>query len=296
MEKQGYSGVERFLFMMVPILFVIALLFVLLTLFDMDFRNRALSFGQEVPILRDVLPEPKVAGNTMDDDQIRSIKLKEKIDELETELAAAQNELAQATADKEQNGQTVEQLQQENETLKQENEEKLLTDEQYAAKINDLAGMFTDMTPSKAAPIIQSMSLDEMVLLFSTMRGDDRGKIMEKMDPKIAAEATMKLKDNESAKDLQIAALQDEIIAAQADAAASQASTLDDSQLSATFAAMDAKSAAQLLLKMTGISSTKVLRILNSVNNATRSGLLSEMSNIDQNATASIMAKLMEGS
>lgn len=296
--EKGYNGFERFMFVMVPILFVIVLLGVLLALFDADFRNRALGIGQSIPVVKDILPEPKVEGNSMDDDQIRSIKMTEKIEELETELAAVKQQLAEATSAKESQESTVKELQDENAMLKQQTEEKKLENEEYAAKITELASMFTKMTPSKAAPIVQNMTTEEIVLLFSSMRADDRVRIMEKMDPAIAAEVTMEMKDNESAKDMQIAALQSQLDKAKEEIGADKpvSSTLDQEQLGATFSSMDPKSAGEMLIKMTDISPSKVLRILNSVDDATRSSILAEMSAIDESAAAEIMSKLMAGS
>lgn len=296
--EKGYNGFERFMFVMVPILFVIVLLGVLLTLFDVDFRNRALQFGQSIPVVKNVLPEPQVAGNSMDDDQIRTIKMTERIEELEAELAAAKQELADATSTKTTQESAVKDLTEENEALKQQTEEKKLEDEEYQAKITELASMFSRMMPSKAAPIVQNMTTDEIVLLFSSMRAEDRVRIMEKMDPAIAAEVTMEMKDSISVKDQQIAALQARLDQAEEAAAAEKpvSSTLNQEQLSATFSSMDPKSAGEMLIKMIDISPSKVVRILNSVDDATRSSILAEMSGIDEDAAAGIMSKLMTGS
>ncbi|MEK3882139.1 MgtE protein [Paenibacillus sp. PL2-23] len=296
--EKGYNGFERFLFVMVPILFVIVLLGVLLTLFDTDFRNRALQFGQSVPVVKNVLPEPEVTGSTMDDDQIRTIKMNERIQELEAELAEAKQQLADTTSSQSSQETAVKELEQENEALKQQTEEKKLDDEQYQAKITELASMFTRMTPSKAAPIVQNLTNDEMVLLFSAMRADDRVRIMEKMNPAIAAEVTMKMKDSVTAKDQQLAALQARLEKAEAAAAVEKpaSSTLNQDQLRATFSAMDAKSAGEMLIGMIDISPSKVIRILNAVDDGTRSSILAEMSSIDEEAAAGIMSKLMSGS
>ncbi|MDF2834873.1 MAG: hypothetical protein K0Q63_513 [Paenibacillus sp.] len=295
-EKQNYNAFERFMFLMIPILFVIVLLGVLYAMFDVEFRNRALQVGNSIPVLKEVLPEPKVSGSMMDDDSIRNIKMTEKIEELEAELATVKSELAAATASAATQEQAAKGLADENAQLKQLTEQELLEAEQYAAKIEELSDMFAKMTPSKAAPIVQNMNTDEIVLLFASMRSDDRVKIMEKMDPKIAAEATMKLKDNVSVKDLQIAALQARLDEQEGAAETPVSSTLNQEQLSATFESMNAKNAGEMLLKMKDISPSKVIRILNSVSNTARSGILAEMSSIDEAATATIVTKLMAGS
>jgi Uncharacterized conserved protein len=295
-EKQGYGFFERLMIIFVPVLFVIVLLLVLMTLFDVDFRNKALELGNSVPVLKNVLPEPKVAGNSMDDDQIRSIKMTEKIEELEAELTALKSELAEANAGKQNLESEVKDLQDENARLKRLSEEEQLEDEQYTAKIGELAGMFARMSPGKAAPIVQNMEPEEIVLLFSAMSPDDRVRIMEKMNPQIAAEAAMKLKDNVPAKDMQLAALQARLDKQAEGSEAASSSTLDEQQLNATFSAMDAKSAGQMLINMMAISPSKVLRILNSVDNSARSAILTEMSKIDEKAAAQIVTKMMAGS
>ncbi|MFF2888076.1 MotE family protein [Paenibacillus sp. NPDC057967] len=294
-EKQGYNAFERLMFMLIPILFVIVLLGVLYAMFDSNFRNRALEFGQSIPIVKNVLPEPQVTGGSMDDSQIRSIKMMEKIEELETELASVKQELAVANGEKGAQTDAVQDLQSENALLKQQTEDKRLEDEEYAAKITELASMFSKMTPSKAAPIVQNMTTDEIVLLFSSMRPDDRVRIMEKMDPRIAAEATMKLKDSQNAKDMQIAALQARLDKTEKAEEKPVSATLNQEQLNATFTSMDAKSAGEMLIKMMEISPSKVIRILNSVEDAARSAILTEMSKADKTATANIMTKLMSG-
>lgn len=296
-EKEGYNGFVRFLFFLIPIVFVIVMLLVLSTLVDADIRNRVLQAGQSIPVLRDVIPAPKVAGDSMNDDQIRTIKMTEKITELQAQLTALENELAATNQNKELHEQTVKDLESENSQLKRLNEEQLLEDEQYNAKIQELASMFSKITPSKAAPILQNMTLEEMVLVFESMRADDRVRIMEKMNPKIAADAAMMLKDTVTAKDMQIAALQSRLRKMDEEPAANPASlVLDTEQLGATFSGMDAKSAGELLLKMVDLSPTKVLRILNSVNDQTRSAILTEMSKKDEAATAQLVSRLMSGS
>lgn len=295
-EKQGYSTLERIMFLMTPILFAIVLLGVLYTLFNNDFRNKMLEAGNSIPFIKDVLPEPKVAGGLTNDDALKASNMSAKIADLQAQLTAIESELAAANQTKTTLEQEVKSLENDNSQLKSANEEQSLEDEQYQAKIQELASMFSKITPSKAAPILQSMTLDEMVLVFANMRPDDRVRIMEKMNPQTAADAAMKLKDNVKAKDLQIAALQSKLDSQKTTVAKPASSVLDQEQLSATFTAMDAKSAGELLIKMVEVSPSKVLRILNAVDNETRSAILAEMSGINETLTAQMVSKLMTGS
>jgi flagellar motility protein MotE (MotC chaperone) len=295
-EKQGYSAMERTMFLMTPILFAIVLLGVLYTLFNTDFRNKVLEVGQTVPVLKDVLPAPEVAVGELSDTDLRNANLSAKLADLQAKLTSVESELAAANQTKATLEQEIKTLQTDNTDLKSIGEEQTLDAEQYQAKIQELSSMFAKITPSKAAPILQSMSLDEMVLVLANMRPDDRVRIMEKMNPQTAADAVMKLKDNVEAKDMQIAALQARVNANSAAETKTPSSVLDQDQLAATFGAMDAKSAAELLIKMVDVSPSKVQRILNAVDNATRSSILAQMSSINDTVTAQLVTKLMSGS
>lgn len=293
-EKQESSFIEKAVFVITPLLFVIVLLGLFITFLDLDVRNKAIEIGNGIPVVRNFMPEPSTTSGSSDD-KVRSDKQNERIVELETQLAAMQEELATATAKSVEQEQTINTLQQQNDSLKETTTEAVATDEQYTARIQELASMFAKMTPSKAAPIVQSMTLDEMALLFSQMRADDRVRIMEKMTPQVAADVTIKLKDNDTAKDMEIAALQSRVERLQSDTSNTSNSTqVSDAELAATFTAMDPAAAAEMLLKMMDISSSKVLRVLQVTDSAARSAILEEMAAVDERTAAILVTRLMQ--
>jgi flagellar motility protein MotE (MotC chaperone) len=130
------------------------------------------------------------------------------------------------------------------------------------------------------------------VLLLISMKNDSRIAILEKMDPKIAAEVSILMKDVKPALDKQIAALQSRLD--RDDTTSVETSTnLNKSQLSQTFASMTPKSASDLIFQTYKISPDKALEILRSVDDATRSSILGQMSTDDSATTAIILNKLM---
>ncbi|PWW06397.1 flagellar motility protein MotE (MotC chaperone) [Paenibacillus cellulosilyticus] len=296
LDNERYSGFERFMFFLTPILFTIILLGVFLMLFNENMRNRMLEAGNSIPYLADVLPDPKTKEEPTDQ-QVAAETSTAKIDELRKQLNDKTSELTAAQDKAALADEQIKQLQSEIEQLTKANEEKMLDDEQYQAKITELANMYALMTPSKAAPILQSMSTDEAVLVLEAMAVDKQSKILEKMTAQKAADISISLKDVVSAKDRQIAALQGQLDrqSASSTTTTQTQSVLDTTQLQKTFASMTAKSAADLLIKMADVSPSKVLRILNAVDDSTRASILQEMSTINNGVTAQLVSKLMTG-
>lgn len=294
-EKQGYSGFERFMFFVTPILFTLILLGVLVTLFNFDLRNRALEIGNSIPFLSKVLPDPATEdGDVVDEGKIKAENNAAKIAELKALIATKGAALTKATDEKTQLTQQVKTLQAEIEQLKQAGAEKKLEDAEYQSKVSELALMYGKISPSKAAPILESMEMAETVLVLDAMKPDDRVRILEKMTPSKAAEATVMLKDVKTAKDREIAALQARVKKQEA-SSTQPSSVLTANQLNTTFSTMDPKRAAELLLKMADVSPSKVLRILNAVTDASRASIIAEMSNSNKAITAQLVSKLMVG-
>lgn len=67
-EKQESSFIEKAVFIITPILFVIVLLGLLVTFLDVDIRNKALEIGQDIPVVRNVLPAPSTTAVNSDDE------------------------------------------------------------------------------------------------------------------------------------------------------------------------------------------------------------------------------------
>jgi flagellar motility protein MotE (MotC chaperone) len=298
-EKESAGGFEKFLFFMIPIIFTVVLIGVLLTLFNVDVRNSVLSVADKIPVVKNWVPDPvKDPEKTKlqnAKDQVKSANAT--IDELKNKLAAKEADLQKAKEEKAEQEQKVKSLQDQLESA--QNAETAAQGanpenaDPYEKQIKDLAKMYADMSPSKAAPIMQNMTTEEMVLLLSSMKTDSRTAILAKMDPKIAADVSMKLKDAVSSSDLAIAALQSRISKDAAEEKTGSSSGLDKTQISQTFASMPAKSAAELLLATYKISPDKVLKILNEVADSTRSGILDAMNAKDPKTAAVILNKLM---
>jgi flagellar motility protein MotE (MotC chaperone) len=301
MEKESSGGWEKFLMISIPIVFTVVLLGVLLTLFNVDIRNNLLEVANKIPVVKDWVPDPVLDPEKKklekSEQQVESAeatidKLKAQVSEKETELKAAKDATTTEAKKASDLQKKLDDAEKAAETAAQNPE----TESDYQKQIKDLAKMYADMSPSKAAPILQNMTNEEMVLLLSVMQSAARTKVLEKMDPKIAADVTMMMKDAKPSGDLALDALQSRLkkeTATTSTATTTNSKNLDKNQLSQTFASMSASSGAKLLLETYKLSPDKTLTILNSVDDATRSQLLENMSSENSVETAKILNKLM---
>ncbi|ALA41857.1 MULTISPECIES: magnesium transporter MgtE N-terminal domain-containing protein [Paenibacillus] len=309
--KESGGGFERFMFFLIPIVFTIVLVGVLLTLFNMDFRSEMISLGNKIPVVKNWVPEPKdKATQTKEADQkAQSESSEATIQQLKADLAKQTEELKKATAARTTQDKKVTELQNQVNTLQTQQEQQPQASQQgqagtqttggttnedpYVKQARDLASMYEGMTASKAAPIMENLTTEETVQLLSYMDPANSAKILQKMDAKKAADITMALKNVTPSTDLSVAALQSRLKKDQGTTAGTTSKSLQSTQISSTFASMDKKSGAELILQTYKISPDKALNILNTVDDSTRGSLLQNMSAKDAAQTAKILNKLM---
>ncbi|NOU93431.1 hypothetical protein GC093_09395 [Paenibacillus sp. LMG 31456] len=292
---------ERFLiWFLIPFVFTAVLLGVLLTIFDYDVMNNVLRAANKIPIINTVIPEPKVKsteGKPSDkvaQQQTTSAPVAEETAQaLNSKLEQKDQELKKTDTIVQQRDQTIKELQLKNSTLEEQMKSKTQNDDEYTAKIQQLSSMYAKMSPSKAAPIMENLTTAEMVLVLSMMKVDERVKVLEKMNPKMAADASILLKDLTTTKDKQIAALQERLKQVSTpDPNASQKLSKDD--LGATFSNMTPKSAATVLLEIQKTNPEKVISILSSMDSAGRSKIITAISDQEKETAALISTRLAQ--
>ncbi|MBY0010099.1 MotE family protein [Paenibacillus typhae] len=304
-NEESASKFERFLFLMIPIIFTLVLLGVLLTLFNMDIRNKALEVANKIPVVNQWIPDPAVQPGSETAEEASPNEEQEEssestIKELKAQLAEKDAQLKQINEEKTAQTTQVEALQKQIDTMTAEAaaaEAATEEEDPYQDKVTELAKLYSGMKASKAAPIMENLTAEEQVQILSAMNTASKTAILEKMDPEKAAEVSIKLKETTNSTDMAIAALQSRLKQDQAAAAATPAATanLDQEKLSQTFTSMPAAEAATLLSSMYSVSPDKVITVLNTVGDAVRSSILGEMTKKDSALTAKILNRLMGG-
>jgi len=293
-EERSYGFMERLLFYTLPVLFTLLLTGVLLTVFGYDVVNELLRIGNKVPGVSAMLPEPKPT-----EEELRAAMLEaeeqgaeepteeEEAREIEAALSEKEAEVAALRSESETKDQRIAELQAELEAAKEEEARQSASESEYAANIKKLADVYAEMKPSKAAPVLENLTLSERVLVLKEMKEEQQVDILEKMDPTIAAETSILMKDVVAVRDLQIAALQERLALSGAETASSAALTNDE--LSRTFAQMTPDRAAEVLLEM---EQSLVVTILRGMEEASRATLLNSLAELDKDRTAQITARL----
>lgn len=299
MEGASYSALERFLiWFVIPFVFTAVLLFVLLSIFDYDIKTSIQKALHNTPVIGAVVPAPKEksvevgTGKAVTPEE--SIKTKDdEITKLNARVAELQSALQKAESTSEQKDQSLKDADAKIVQLQEQLKDKTQSEEEYTNQITQLANMYAKMTPSKAAPIMEAMTPKEMMLIFSMMKSDSIGAILEKMSAAKAAEASMGLKDTVPVRDKEIAALQ-ERLAMNGASTAKETTSVSRSDLGQTFANMTPKSASNVILEMNKSNPDKVLAILSGMDNASRSKVMSALSDANKEIAASISAKLVQ--
>ncbi|MDQ0193490.1 MotE family protein [Paenibacillus wynnii] len=300
-NEESAGKFERFLFLMIPIIFTLVLLGVLLTLFNMDIRNNVLTLANKIPIVEKWVPDP-VTDPALDEKQQaeeQAASSETTIKELKAKLAEQSETLKKVTEEKVAQETQVQALQSQikgiEESAAATKEDTVSEEDAYQKQVTDLAKLYAGMKASKAAPIMENLTTEEMVQIFSVMNNASKTAILEKMTPETAAEVSVKLKENTTSTDLSIAALQSRLKKESGTTASTSGSStnLDKEKLNQTFTTMPAAEAAKLLSEMYKISPDKVVTILSSVGDSVRSSILGEMTKNDSTQTATIVNRLM---
>jgi len=292
-ERGTYSAFERFLYLiLIPVIFTTVLSAVLLTLFGYDIVDPLLKVGQKIPVVRELLPEPKGEQPPVSKlDTVRQeAEMEAKIAELQSQVQALNQQLLAVQAESAEKDRTIEALEAQLAEAVQTAEQERLSDEEYAARIRSLAATYAEMSPSKAARLLEQLTLNERVLVLNEMDAESQVDILEKMNPVIAAETSILLKDVVPAKDLQIAALQSRLALMESDDAAADVLTQDE--VSLTVAGMATDSAAKVLLELYKSDRNQVIQILRGMDVQARASILDMIAQQDAQTAAAITAAL----
>jgi flagellar motility protein MotE (MotC chaperone) len=297
-SERSYNIFERLFFYSLPLLFSLLLAAVLLSAFGYDVLNTVLRVANEIPVVSNFLPDPKPEQDIAEEttgleeggnNTITEAALDERIKTLEASLKAKDEKIISLQSDNQSKEKKVNDLKTELDALKKADEQKKLDEAQYVANIQKLAQIYSNMSTSKAAPVMESLTLRERLLVLKEMKPENQVKILEKMDPGIAAETSILLKDIVPVKDLQIAALQERL---SINGEEKTTDNLTKEEISRTYAQMEPARASDLLLEIASRDQGRAVSILLFMDEASRAEILNLLTERDKVTTAKLIAQL----
>ncbi len=294
MEKSSYSSFERFLYIfLLPVLFAIVLIGVFLNIFNYDVKGAVYDLGRKIPIVSSLVPDDESTQVDLVNPANQTIKNEQTIQNLSADLAEREtmiNELQQALETREQSITALEDNLEQLILLDQTAEANI---EEYRTQLKSLAKMYSDMSASKAARILENLTMPELVLVLYEMNADDRGKVLARMNPKTAADASIQLKDITESNRTEFEA---EAASARADRTRQDdpdaANDLTIAELAQTFTVMTPASAATIMIELNKTNQTKTVNILKAMDNNARSTLLTAIANSSPSIAAVLTDKL----
>ncbi|RXT15117.1 MotE family protein [Ammoniphilus sp. CFH 90114] len=299
-EERKYGKLEWFFYIIfLPLLFTAVLTGLLLNLLGYDILNKVLTVGNKIPYVEKYLPDPSTGnedeqGSAQPDYQLQVAQLTEEVAALNEEIQRKQTEIEDIKKEYESNDDQVKKLKDEIVNLQKQLEDKRVSNEERQAKMKELAKLYTTMSASKAAPIMENLSLEEAVLVLGTMKPNERAGIVAKMNPQKAAELTILLKDIELSENDEIAALQQRIQALTKALSEVEKTRRDIEEIVKSFSVMNPASVADILIKMQEQEEEKVLAILAKMTNQQRGQIIENLNEKNPELAVRLTSKVIE--
>jgi flagellar motility protein MotE (MotC chaperone) len=234
-------------------------------------KSSLLSLGAQIPYVGKMLPPPKLSDAEL---------LKQKNDQ----LAAAEEQKKQADLTKQKEDQKKlddqkAKLADDQLKAKQAADAELLKSTQFAIadrlkQATDTAATYTSLSPSVAAPILESLPLEEAVYDMTEMSSTERAKIFASMTPQKAADITSLLKSPGSVKDGDLADMQQKVKTINESLIKNQSAD----ELAKTYSIMPPKNAAKLIVEIMKTNPEKAYLVMKKINVSSRAQILSTMS------------------
>lgn len=190
-QNKKTNPILWFLFaIVIPMVVMLVLIYTVLLLTGVDVNGWLKSAGKKVPVISSMI--------TTEEEKSYE-ELEEKFNELKTEHDTTKNsyvtEIESYKSTIEQLRDEIEELEAQLQFVKENNEDDPSLTASEEEMIKKMSASFKTMKPKQAALIFADLDKNIAVELLNTVSNDVRGKILEAMEPKLAAELTELLID-----------------------------------------------------------------------------------------------------
>ncbi|NMD69097.1 hypothetical protein HHO41_02265 [Bacillus sp. DNRA2] len=198
MDEKQRGKLGSFVYMaIVPLFFTTVFCLIFIYALDIPVKQSLQSVGNSIPIVKEIVPGESSSEET------NIIDLKDELNEKNQQIADLKK---QAKADEAEN----EVLRKTNQQLKEQLQKK--QSNEYAKQVKKVAEIYADIPASKAAAMIETMTIEEATLTISMLKQSQQSSILSSMkDAKQAAQITMILKELASINEMDPSDIQEKI-------------------------------------------------------------------------------------
>lgn len=282
MEEKQNGKLGTVLFWGIPLVITAVVAVLVINFLGIPLGQTFQAWGKKIPVVGQFIPDPSTtqanSGNSQDD-------WKQKYSDSSAKLKADDQKIADLTKELNDNQKTIQDMKQN--SLELQNQQQKKATQQAQDQMKQVAGIYANMPPSKAAAMIEALPLEDASLTMSMLQQDQQSNIFSSMkDARKAAQITMILKDISGIGDMDPGALKDQIH----QIAQSEQNPTDS--ITNTLAAMPPTQSAGIIQTMMGTNSQEAISLLKSMSTDSSSQILAEIEKTNAKLAAQITAGL----
>lgn len=198
MKEKKSRNFEPVLYWGIPIIATVVVALIALNFLGYPIWRTALEWGNKIPVVNQIIPDVKAESatekvtNTESEDadhwQQEYTKVQAQLEEKEKEIAELQKEVSS-------NQKSLEEAKKNNEEMLKQLENNQSNVENIEQE-NKIAEIYANIPASKAAKMIETMSIEEAASTISQLEQEQQSSILGSMkDPQKAAQITLMLKE-----------------------------------------------------------------------------------------------------
>ncbi|MEH7107171.1 MotE family protein [Bacillus sp. JJ1764] len=281
-EKKKRGKIRTFFMFGIPLIVTAALALVVLNFLGYPVMKTVQTWGNKVPVLNTIFPDPK---SNSSNDSAETDEWKQKYVQSKSQLAEKSQEISDLTKQLKANQNALEKMKQTNQDIQTELDKKQSNTNQ--AQMKKVASIYKTMTPSKAAAMFATMSLEDATITMSQLDTNLQSSILSSMkDAKKAAQITMLLKDMSGVNSEDPAIMKEQLHELV------QSQQTPTETLAETISAMSPSQSAVIIQSMMSTNQQVALDLLKNVSTDSRSQILAAISQLDAKMAAQITASL----
>ncbi|QCJ42400.1 hypothetical protein FAY30_11040 [Bacillus sp. S3] len=239
-------------------------------------------WGNKIPVIGTIVPDStnEIAPKTTksDDWKSRYLESNKKVKEELQKIASLEKQIKS-------NQEEFDQLKKRNQELQMQFDDKAV--QKSKDQMKQVAAIYENMSPSKAAKIVETMSLEDAAITVSMLGQEQQSSILGSMkDANKAAQITMLMKEIGNLNEEDPAILKEQL-------QQMIQTTEDPSQsIAETIAGMPPAQSASLIQSMMGTNSEVAIKLLKKMSTSSRSQLLAQIAKNDAKLAAQITVNL----